>query len=152
MTHSTQGDAGQEVVAIGVVEKLSDLERLQATQGEDNLTPAQHRAVIALLEYPTVKEAAEATGVHKATLYKWLQVPDFQAAYREARRQAISRATARLQQISSEAVEALWEIVADRGQQGASRVGAARVILDYAAKMTELEDLEARIARLEARS
>jgi hypothetical protein len=129
-----------------------DAERRGATHGEDLLGPAQHRALIALLEYPTVKEAAEAAGVHKATVYRWLQEPQFQAAYREARREAVSRATARLQQISGEAVEALREIVGDRSQQGASRVGAARCILDYAAKMTELEDFGERLARLEERS
>jgi hypothetical protein len=130
----------------------NDAERPGATHGEDALSAAQHRAVITLLEYPTVKEAAEASGVHKATVYRWLREPQFQAAYREARREAVSRATARLQQISGEAVEALREIVADRSQQGASRVGAARVILDYAAKMTELEDFGERLARLEERS
>lgn len=130
----------------------SDAERPDATHGEDSLGPAQHRAVIALLEHPTVKDAAEAAGVHKATMYRWLQQPEFQAAYREARREAVSQVTARLQQISGEAVEALREIVGDRSQQGASRVGAARCILDYAAKMTEIEDFGARLARLEERS
>jgi hypothetical protein len=124
----------------------------EATYRGDLLGPAQHRAVIALLEYPTVKEAAEAAGVHKATVYRWLQEPDFQAVYREARRESLRLATARLQQISSEAVEALREIVGDRSQQGASRVGAARCILDYAVKMTELEDFGERLARLEERS
>lgn len=129
----------------------SDAGRWGATHAEDYLGPAQHRAVITLLEYPTVKEAAEAAGVHKATVYRWLQEPQFQAEYREARREALSRATARLQQISSEAVEAFREIVGDRSQQGASRVGAARVILDYAARMTEVEDFGERLARLEER-
>lgn len=136
-------------VAAGAVD---DPVRLEATHGEDTLGAAQHRAVIALLEHPTVKEAAEAAGVHKATVYRWLREPEFQAAYREARREAVSRATARLQQISSEAVEALREIVSDRSQQGASRVGAARCILDYAARMTEIEDFGERLARLEERS
>ena len=128
-----------------------DAERHGATRGEDLLGPAQHRAVIALLERPTVAEAANDAGVHRATLYKWLKEPGFQAAYREARRESLRLATARLQQISGEAVEALREVVGDRSQQGASRVGAARVILDYAAKMTELEDFGARLARLEER-
>ena len=47
--------------------------------GEDSLGPAQHRAVIALLEHPTVREAAEAAGGHKATVYRWLQEPQFPA-------------------------------------------------------------------------
>jgi hypothetical protein len=108
--------------------------------------------VLALLEQPTVAAAAHSAGVHRATLYRWLKEPRFQAAYREARREALRLATARLQQISGEAVEALREIVGDRSQQGASRVGAARCILDYAAKMTELEDFGERLARLEERS
>ena len=131
---------------------VDDAERHDATQGEDILSAAQHRAVLALLEQPTVAEAANSAGVHRATLYKWLKDPDFQAVYREARREALRLATARLQQISSEAVEALREIVGDRSQQGASRVGAARCILDYAARMTELEDFGERLARLEERS
>ena len=128
---------------------VDDAERNRATHEEDSLSAAQHRAVLALLERPTVAEAANSAGIHRATLYKWLKDPDFQAVYREARREALRLTTARLQQISSEAVEALREIVGDRSQQGASRVGAARVILDYAARMTELEDFGERLARLE---
>jgi hypothetical protein len=129
-----------------------DAERHGATQEEDVLSAAQHRAVLALLERPTVAKAANSAGVHRATLYKWLKEPDFQAVYREARREALRLTTARLQQISGEAVEALREIVGDRSQQGATRVGAARCILDYAAKMTEIEDFGERLARLEERS
>lgn len=129
-----------------------DTERHGATHEEDALSVAQHRAVLALLERPTVAEAADSAGVHRATLYRWLKEPGFQAVYREARREALSLTTARLQQISGEAVEALREIVGDRSQQGASRVGAARCILDYAAKMTEMEDFGERLARLEERS
>jgi hypothetical protein len=39
-----------------------------------------------------------------------------------------------------EAAEALRETVGERSQQGASRVGATRCILDFAAKITEIED------------
>ncbi len=121
------------------------MEHHDTTRGEDTLTVAQHRGVVALLTEPTLQDAAKATGVNRSTLYKWLQEPGFQAAYRDARRQAVHRATARLQEISSEAVEVLREVMGDKAQQGAARVGAARLVLDFAARMTETEDLERRV-------
>ena len=126
------------------------MEHRDATQKEDTLTTAQHRAVVALLTEPTLQEAAKTAGVNRSTIYRWLQEADFQAAYREARRQAMRRATARLQEISSEAVEVLREVMGDKAQQGAARVGAARIVLDYAAKMTETEDLATSIEELKA--
>ncbi len=131
---------------------IDNVERLETTEEEGwgaGLTTSQHAALIALLEYPTVKEAAQAAGVHKATLYKWLQQPAFKNVYREARREAITRVTARLQQLTGEAAEVLREVMNDPAQQGAARVGAARLVLDYAARMTETEDLAARIEALE---
>lgn len=121
------------------------MEHRDTTQEEDTLTVAQHRGVVALLTEPTLQDAAKSTGVNRSTLYKWLQEPDFQAAYRDARRQAVHRATVRLQEISSEAVEVLREVMGDKAQQGAARVGAARLVLDFAARMTETEDLERRV-------
>lgn len=131
---------------------VSVVERLETTEEEGwgaDLTTPQHAALIALLEYPTVKEAAQAAGIHKATLYKWLQQPAFKNVYREARREAVTRATARLQQLTGEAAEVLREVMNDPSQQGAARVGAARLVLDYAARMTETESIEERIEKLE---
>ena len=122
-----------------------DMEHRDTTQEEDTLTVAQHRGVVALLTEPTLQDAAKSTGVNRSTLYKWLQEPDFQAAYRDARRQAVHRATVRLQGTSSEGVEGLREVMGDKAQQGAARVGAARLVLDFAARMTETEDLERRV-------
>lgn len=123
-----------------------------ATSGEDGLTPLQHKAVLALLEKPTVTEAARVAGVHRATLYKWLrEEPEFQAAHREARREVLRHVAARLQQISGEAVETLREVMSDKTQQGASRVGAARTVLDYAVKATEQQEVIERLDRLEGR-
>ncbi len=126
------------------------MEKHDATLGEDTLTVAQHRAVVALLTEPTLQDAAKAAGVDRSTIYRWLQKPDFQAAYREARRQAVHRATARLQQLTGEAAEVLREVMNDKAQQGAARVGAARLVLDYAARLTEAEDLASRVEALEA--
>ena len=55
-------------------------------------------AVLALLSSRSVEEAARVAGVNARTLYRWQKDPEFAAAYREARRAAVSQANARLQQ------------------------------------------------------
>ena len=44
-----------------------------------------------------VEEAARSVGVPTATLMRWQKLPEFQAAYREARRTVFGQAVARLQ-------------------------------------------------------
>jgi hypothetical protein len=81
---------------------------------------------------------------------RWLQVPEFQAAYREARRAAFQQATARLQQASSAAVTTLLKVMVDPASPASTRVRAADCILDHGKKAIELEDIEVRVAELEA--
>ena len=57
----------------------------------------KEQAVLALLEYSTVRKAAQAVGVGEATLFRWLQIPEFQQAYREGKRQVVDHAISRLQ-------------------------------------------------------
>jgi len=56
-----------------------------------------------LLTQRNTEEAAKAVGVAPKALLRWLQVPEFQAAYRKARRDAFSQSIARLQQATSAA-------------------------------------------------
>lgn len=46
----------------------------------------QEEAIAALLPQRNTDEAARAVGVAPKTLLRWLQIPDFPAAYRKARR------------------------------------------------------------------
>jgi hypothetical protein len=82
-------------------------------------------------------------------LYRWLTMPDFQAAYRQARREAYGQAIARLQQVSSAAATTLMKVMVDPSSPASTRVRAADSILDHAAKAIEIDDLETRIAALE---
>jgi hypothetical protein len=43
-------------------------------------------AIVALLTHRNVEEAAKAVGLTPKTLVRWLQVPEFDADYRKARR------------------------------------------------------------------
>jgi hypothetical protein len=64
----------------------------------------------------------------------------------------VSQAVAHLQRVSGEAVETLRTIMNDDQKPSSARVTAARVILELSIKAVELEDLEVRIASLEALS
>ena len=112
----------------------------------------QEEAIAALLTQRNIEEAARVTGIGSTTLVRWLQMPEFQAAYRDARRAAFSQSIARLQQASSAAVSVLVKIMVDPDAPTSSRVRAADVVLERASKAIELEDLDHRIAQLETMS
>ena len=111
----------------------------------------QEAAIVALLTQRTVDEAARAAGIGTRTLLRWLQVPDFQRAYREARRAVVQQAITQVQRATGEAVETLRSVMQDAEAPASARVSAAKAILETAVKGVELEDLAARIAALEAR-
>ncbi|MDP9476455.1 MAG: hypothetical protein M3R38_12365 [Actinomycetota bacterium] len=119
--------------------------------GREELTPHQERAIVALLHQPGLTAAAKEAGVGKTTLWTWMQQPTFREAYRRARREAYATAVARLQQVAGQAVETLREVMVDKSQQGAARVGAAKAVLDYAVKAAEVEDLSAKVEELETK-
>ncbi len=133
------------------LENDMEMKLRDTTRGEgEGIPPTQYKAIIALLEQPTMEKAAKAAGINKTTLYKWFRGDAaFKEAYREARREAFSAAVARLQAAATQAVTALVEIAGDPSQQGAARVGASKAILDYAVKAVETEEILARVEALE---
>ena len=112
----------------------------------------KEEAVVALLTQRTIQDAAESIGIGTATLLRWMKDPEFDAAYREARRAAFSQSIARLQQMSAAAAATLGKVMVDPNTPPSTKVRAADSILDHAAKAIEIEDIEARLAALEAAS
>ena len=112
----------------------------------------QEDAIAALLTQRNVEEAARAAGIGVRTLLRWLQLPEFQAAYRQARREAFGQAVARLQQGTSAAATTLLKTMIDPATPASVRVRAAEAIFNHAAKAIEIEDIEARVAELERTS
>ena len=107
-------------------------------------------AVAALLTQRNHDEAARAVGIGTATLLRWQKEPEFQKAYREARRAAHGQAIARLQQGSSAAATTLLKTMLDPNTPASVRVRAAECVMNHATKAIEIEDIEARVAALEA--
>jgi hypothetical protein len=110
----------------------------------------QEEAIAALLTQRNVEEAARAAGIGTRTLLRWMKLPEFQTAYREARRAAFGQAVARLQQGTSAAATTLLKTMIDPATPASVRVRAAEAIFNHAAKAIEIEDIEARVSALEA--
>jgi hypothetical protein len=70
-------------------------------------------AVAAMLTQRNVEEAARSVGISPATLMRWQKAPEFQTAYREARRDAYRQAIARLQQGTAAAATTLLKTMID---------------------------------------
>jgi transposase-like protein len=109
----------------------------------------QEEAVAALLTQRNIEEAARSIGVAPNTLPNWMKLPEFQAAYREARRAAFGQSIARLQQGTSAAATTLLKTMIDSNTPASVKVRAAEAIFNHAAKAIEIEDIEARVAALE---
>lgn len=106
-------------------------------------------AVAALLTQRNIEEAARSVGVSTVTLMRWQKRPEFQLAYREARRAAFSQSIARLQQGTSAAATTLIKLLLDANTPASVRARVADSIFNHAAKAIEIEDIEARVTDLE---
>jgi hypothetical protein len=115
--------------ALGAATLASRREQLRG-HGQ-KLTAKQEALIAALLTEPTHATAATKVGISEATLYRWLQLPAFRAAYRRARRALVEAAVGRLQAATGQAVASLVA-VACQGRRDGDRVRAAIALLDHA--------------------
>jgi hypothetical protein len=113
----------------------------------ERLSRKKSEVIAALLGERTVADAAARVGVAESTLHRWLRRPDFQEAYRAARRAIVDAAVGQVQQASAEAIEALRRNL--KCQSPAAEVRAAQVILDVALRGVELSDLQGKVEELD---
>jgi hypothetical protein len=106
-------------------------------------------AIAALLTQRNVEEAARTAGISTPTLLRWMKEPQFQTAYREARRMAYSQAVAKLQQGATAAATTLLKVMLDPATPASVRVRASECIMNHSSKAIEIEDVEARVTELE---
>src|SRR5207302_1183117 len=84
----------------------------------------KEQAITALLSHRSIDDAARAIEVAPNTLLRWMKEPEFQASYRQSRREAFGQATARLQQGSSAAASTLLKIMLDKDSPASCRLRA----------------------------
>ena len=94
----------------------------------------QEVAIAALLTQRNLEEAAGAAGIGTRTLIRWMKLPEFDAAYREARRKAFGQSIAILQQGTSAAATTLLKLLIETGTPASVRARVADSIFHHAAK------------------
>ena len=114
----------------------------------EKLTRKQEEAIMALLSEATLGSAAERIGVSDVTLGRWLKLPEFREAYRQARRDMMDKSTAQLQQSTWAATSPLIRLLGSGSDS--VRLRAATTILDQANKGLEMMDFEDRLAAVES--
>jgi hypothetical protein len=107
-------------------------------------------AIAALLNSPTIAHAAQTAGISQSTLTRWLREEGFLREYRLAQREALSQAIATLEAAAGSAVTVLRAAMLDQNATAASRVAAARVILEFSFRGAEIADLQERLEAIEA--
>jgi hypothetical protein len=110
----------------------------------------KEQAIAALLTHRTTEEAATAAGIGISTLWRWLNEPEFRAAYLKARREAVSQAVARMQQATGAAGITILKLMTDPNVPAAVRLRAAECVFGLAVKGIEVEDLDLRLSELES--
>jgi transposase-like protein len=112
-------------------------------------TRKKEAAIAALLTQRSVEDAARAVGLGTQTLLRWMKIPEFIKEYRNARREAVQQAVARMQQATGAAGTVVLKLMTDPNVPAAVKLRAAECVFDRAMKGIELEDIEVRVAELE---
>ena len=109
----------------------------------------REKALAALMTSRTMKDAAEAAGIDPRTMRRYMQDADFIAEYRQMTAEMMQEARIRSQQLITPAIETLAEICLDDNAKNGERITAARSLLEWSLKITEVTDIEERLVALE---
>jgi hypothetical protein len=109
----------------------------------------KEQAIAALLSHRSVEEAARAVKINPNTLLRWTKEPEFTSAYAEARLMVFSQSIGRLQVASGAAVSTVLKIMLDPNAPAGTRLRAAEIVLEQAARAGAMEDIEDRVTKLE---
>lgn len=112
------------------------------------MKPKDQKIIQALLATCNQQEAARVSGVSVATIRRRLEKKEFMEAYDQVRREAYKLAMARIQKLTDEAAKLIEEVLKS-DEPASTRLSAARLVLEYATKWTELSDIEDRLSELE---
>ncbi len=110
---------------------------------------ADERLILDLAAGLEIREAAARAGVAESTVYRRLRLPEFRSQVTAARSAIVERATGRLVDASTRAVDKLVGLL--NAESATVALGAAKAILELGVRYRETNELETRIQELEER-
>lgn len=108
-------------------------------------------ALAALLTEKTQKDAARKAGISERTLTSYLSDPDFREQYEAELQKITHSASVKLRKYMGEAVDVLHTMATGDDTGATAKVTAARALLDYGLKVSEMEDLRGKLEEIEER-
>lgn len=115
------------------------------------LTPAQRRAITALLSHRNTREAAKAANVAERTMWRWLDEPAFRAELSRQEGAVLEQVTRGLLAMQDKALQELGDLITGYGGNVSAgiRLQAVKAALDIQLRYRELLSLEDRVRKLE---
>ncbi len=104
-----------------------------------------------LLTCPTIKEAAEKSGVSVTTIFRLKRTDDFKTILKTVKDNMFNEAMNKAQGYCLESLEILRTIMNDKVATDSSRVSAARTLLELGVTMFENENIVQKLQDLERR-
>lgn len=108
-----------------------------ARQRKNETAVSDEQIIAALISNNSIQAAAEACGISPRAIYDRMGYRDFKAIYSAARADIIRGAVLSMNSRLTEAIETIFNIMNDTGNPPATRLAAARVMLDNAAKFMD---------------
>ena len=106
------------------------------------------KAIVAILMHKSITEAADALGMHRKTLLRWLQDISFKSDLAAAENEMVVFASRRLATLASTAIGVLESLMMEAQSDSVKRQAAVDV-LSYLIKLRELNDFSSRLEILE---
>jgi len=111
------------------------------------LTSTQLKAISYILESSTIEEAARKARVSRGTLYNWMKEELFHEKLMEERTAIFNESLGLIKQATREAVNVLVDLLKCKNET--TRRLAAREILGFSIRITEIKDIEERVSKVE---
>jgi len=115
------------------------------------ITRRQRKAINAILAYPTLSQASQASGIPYRTLWRWVHENQaFKDALQEAESQVLNDAMRRLLGMQGKAIDTLESILTNPASRQSDRLKAVELALSHVLKLRTATTIEEKLKALQS--